>query len=124
MSNDTFPSNLGHFAYIIVERANCLYRPEFNAAVRIVPPYGTKVDVIREQQEWVLIRFFGKEAWSHRSNLSNKIEEAKAALNVGIVPRFCDSHGRALYNHHSKSIEYGPRGGKFVRTASGFKRYF
>ncbi len=123
MSNDSFFSNLGHVAFIIGEGANCLYRPEFNAAVRIVPPYGTKVDVIREQEDWVLIRFCGKEAWSLRCNLSDKIEEPKASINVGISPRFCDSQNLKLSNLHSKSIEYGPRGGKFVRTGLGFKRY-
>jgi hypothetical protein len=117
---------LGPNAFIAVSKANCLYHPDIHSAVRIIPPYGTTVMVVRDEGAWVLIRFCGKEAWSPRENLSAKFEPRRPALEVGIVPP--SNYGFKSQNRSvvpfEPQVEYGPRGGRFVRTTSGFKRYF
>jgi hypothetical protein len=117
---------LGTSAYIVVDQANCLYKPELHSAVRVTPSYGTEVSVIREQGPWVLIRFCGKEAWSLRENLSASLAPTRSAVEVGVVP-LPNYSFRARQTHPVQwpsNVEYGPRGGRFVRTASGFRRYF
>lgn len=108
---------LGSTAYVVVDDAHCLYQPDLGAAIRCTPPYGTKVGVLQERGEWVQVFAFGKKAWSHRANLSPNPAPQRQAVEVGVQPeagRYCGS---------SLRIEYGPRGGRFVRTASGFRRY-
>jgi hypothetical protein len=112
-------------AYVAADKANCLYEPDPKSAVRVVPPYGTEVEVIRDEGSWILIRFSDKEAWCPRANLSVRLAPKGPAVNVGVVPP---------PNHTFRSppyaqvvlppVEYGPRGGRFVRTATGFRRYF
>lgn len=123
---------LGETAYVVVEKANCLYNPEPEAAVRVIPPYGTKVSVIRDAGSWVLISFSGKEAWSPRDNLAPSPERRRPAVNVGVVPpqncNFKPPLPQYQPTHQASPsarmvVEYGPRGGRFVRTASGFRRY-
>lgn len=121
---------LGAAAFIAAEGANCLYKPEADSAVRIVPPRGDEVTVLRERDNWVLIRWSGKEAWSPRANLSPIPRQFRTAVEVGATPRFCKEHGEPLselqylpLNSFAPRVEVGPRGGRYVRTASGFRRY-
>ena len=111
---------LGGFAYVIVDEANCLYDPTRNAAIRMAPPYGSLVSVIRDEGSWVLISFWGKEAWSPRENLSANLEPVRPAEGVGVAP----SPNYSFRPSWEPQVEYGPRGGRFVRTALGFRRYF
>jgi hypothetical protein len=116
---------LGSIAYVVTDDANCLYRPERHAAVRVTPPYGSKLDVIREADGWVLVGFYGMQAWSPRDNLSAHLIGRVAGIDVGILPSASgDCHSRSGYTAPlEQHVEYGPRGGRFVRTASGFRRY-
>lgn len=117
--------SLGATAYVACDKANCLYEPNPQSAVRVTPPYGTEMRVVRDAGSWVLIRFYDKEAWSPRANLSATLVPKRPAVDVGVVP---------LPNYAFRPtsrievvldpVEYGPRGGRFVRTATGFRRYF
>lgn len=111
---------LGLTAFVIVDNAECLFKPEPNSAVRIIPPYGTEVGVLRDTGSWVLISFCGKEAWSPREHLSPTLRPARPAVNVGVAPE----PNSTFSPRGSHNVEYGPRGGRFIRTASGLKRYF
>jgi hypothetical protein len=117
---------LGTSAYIVADKANCLYEPDPLSAVRVIPPYGTDVPVVRERGSWVLIRYCGVEAWAPRANLSRTLEPRRPALEVGVVPQ-PNSTFRSPQTpdeQWASHVEYGPRGGRYVRTASGFRRYF
>lgn len=116
---------LGTKAFIVVDKANCLYKPDVHSAVRVVPPYGTAVSIVRDQGSWVLIRYCGKEAWSPRRNLSTNLAPPRPAEDVGVVPLpSCSLRSPRTHRASAFSVEYGPRGGRFVRTSSGFRRYF
>jgi hypothetical protein len=124
---------LNGMVYVVAEQAKCLYQPSPRSAVRIIPPYGTKVSVIRDAGDWVLISFCDKEAWSPRENLSARREARRPAIDVGIVPppNFNFKASSPVWKAPAKpafppklDIEYGPRGGRFVRTSTGFRRYF
>jgi len=114
------------FAYVVVDDANCLYEPRRGAAIRMAPPYGSMVSVVSDEGAWVLINCWGKEAWSPRENLSPNLVPARSTVEVGIAPspNYSFRSGESLQASWSPEIEYGPRGGRFVRTASGFRRYF
>lgn len=132
---------LGTTAFIVVDEARCLYDARRDSAVRVIPPYGSEVAVVRDEGEWVKIRFCGKEAWSLRDHLSPVMTGQKEAVRVGVVPGEWSGatprrHALTLANAHeglqtplslssppSLHVEVGPRGGRFVRTRSGFRRY-
>lgn len=117
---------LGTSAYVVVDKANCLYRPDLHSAVRVSPSYGAEVSVVRDQGFWVLISFCGKEAWSPRLNLSANLAPQRPALDVGVVPlpNYTFRPPVSGGPQWPSNVEYGPRGGRFVRTSSGFRRYF
>ena len=135
--NDPF----GASAFVVADPANCHYRPDFDSAVRVAPPYGTEVPVVRAEGDWVLIKFCGKEAWSPRGNLSKTLEPMRPATEGGSGEHPPLNEGRESNRHPpvrytfnppqiaaardgAPLVEYGPRGGRFVRTAKGFRRYF
>lgn len=124
--HDAHNETLGTTAYIVSEHANCLYEPDSHSAVRIIPPYGTVVSVVRDMGSWVLIRFCGKEAWSPREYLSASLAPHRSAADVGVAPQanYTFRSPLELCARWPSNVEYGPRGGRFVRTASGFRRYF
>lgn len=116
-----FPLEIGPLlegkAYVVAEKAYCLYEPHRESAIRCTPPFGTEIAVIREEGDWVLVEVFGKKAWSHKHNISQCRGPLRETELVGKEPRFNRDYSP------SKMIEYGPRGGRFVRSPSGFKRY-
>lgn len=112
-------------AYVACDRANCLYEPDPCSAVRLSPPYGTEVEVVRDEGSWVLIRFCGKDAWCPRANLSATLVPKRAARTVGVVPEPNPTfRSSARVKTALTPVEYGSRGGRFMRTRSGFRRYF
>ena len=115
---------LGDRAFVACDKAHCLFKPSANAAVSVIPPYGTEVEVIEDAQSWVLIKFCGKKAWSPRANLSAEPVSKRAAVDAGVVPEPYSGSPSSMRSYGSGAVEYGPRGGRFVRTASGFRRYF
>lgn len=124
-SQAAIDNRLKQTAFVVVASANCLYQPDPRAAVRIRPPYGTKVDVIQVVEDWVLIEFCSKQAWSPRQNLAASLELEREAVKVGIepAPNFNFHPPSVLERTDHMNIEYGPRGGRFVRTSGGFRRY-
>lgn len=108
---------LGEIAHVAAENANCLYEPKPGSAIRCTPPIGTEVAVIRDEGAWVCILVFDKKAWTPRGNLSSTRGPVQETVIVGVHPSFIA--GPVLSNR----VEYGPRGGRFVRSCSGFKRY-
>lgn len=133
-SDGAFGSN----AFIIAETADCHFDPSIESAVRVTPPYGAEVTIVRDEGTWVLIKFCGKDAWSPRGNLSATLEPMRAPVEG--EPAGGDAQGQtkrdrpvrytfnqpqtAAVRERATQIEYGPRGGRFVRTAKGFRRYF
>lgn len=108
---------LGKVAYVAAENANCLYEPKPGSAIRCTPPVGTEVTVIRDDGAWVCVLVFGKKAWSPKGNLSPAPVSGQETVEAGVQPRFIEG------SIHFGGVEYGPRGGRFVRTRSGFRRY-
>ena len=128
LNEDGSNSALGPTAFVTVDNARCLFEPKTDSAVSVIPPFGTRVEIIRDEGFWILIGIFGKQAWSPRSHLSNAPTSKMSALDVGIVPYFDRNYrqpGPAPTERQAPHLEvfYGPRGGCYVRTASGFRRY-
>jgi hypothetical protein len=129
---DGTPSDLnvpfGASAFVVADGADCHYEPDFESAVRVAPPYGTAVAIIRDEGDWVLIKFCGKEAWSPRRNLSTTLGPMRPAAegepNGHPSVRYTFNPQIAVVREWTPPVEYGPRGGRFVRTAKGFRRYF
>ena len=112
---------LGSTAYIVVDNACCFYKPDSSSPVRVIPPYRTQIEIVQDQGGWVLIRFCGKEAWSERSKLSGREPPARFDISPYIHNDYYDSKQILPLE---PAIEYGPRGGKFTRTKTGYRRYF
>lgn len=104
---------LNGFAFIIVDNANCHYERDASSAVRIIPPYGNEVAVLREEQDRVLVEWCGKQAWSDRSQLASQPPPLRA-----------QAPPPPIYYGSSDRVEIGPRGGRFTRTSTGYRRYF
>ncbi|RQW46070.1 hypothetical protein [Novosphingobium sp. LASN5T] len=122
-TNEPAHRKLGAYGYIVVDDARCYYKPEVDAAVRVIPPYGTLVGILRQQDGWVLVSFCGKEAWSPIEQLA--AEEPKAKVLFDIRPYLFPGRSNSIASAPNGSdVEIGPRGGRFTRTKSGFRRYF
>lgn len=120
---------LGATAFIIADGADCHFQPSFESAVRVIPPYGTEVSIVRDEGNWLLIKFCGKEAWSPRGNLSATLGPMRPAADGEpkrhLPVRFTFNPPEiSAARKWTPQVEYGPRGGRFVRTAKGFRRYF
>ncbi len=108
---------MGGTAFMIIENGHCLYDPSATSAIRSTVPYGTELRIIRREGEWVQVIAFGKKAWSPREHLAEQLEAPRTGIDVGVRPTSFLAQPGAM------RIEHGPRGGRFVRTSSGFKRY-
>ena len=104
-------------AFIASEKADALYEPKCNSAVRMSPQYGELVDVLEMTEEWACIRWFGMKGWVHRSSISTSRPPVMASTISHSSSLDTQSHG--ISSHY----EVGPRGGLFSRTKSGFRRY-
>lgn len=111
---------LGPTAFIVVSKANCLYEPQVDGAIRIAPRYGAQVNVLESRGDWAQIEFWGVKAWTLRTYLAQTLIEQQAAEDIGFeVSGYCSGGAGSA----SGVVEYGPRGGRFVRTSKGFRRY-
>lgn len=108
---------LSDTAFIVVESGHCLYEPSARSAIRCTVPYGTELRILRQEGEWVQVTAFGSKAWSPREHLAKQLEPPRMGIDVGVRPTSFLTQPSAM------RIERGPRGGRFVRTSSGFKRY-
>lgn len=111
---------LGPTAFIVVSKANCLYEPHVNGAIRITPRYGAQVNVLESRGDWAQIEFWDVKAWTLRTYLAQTLIEQQQAEDIGFEASGFYSGGAGSA---SGEVEYGPRGGRFVRTSQGFRRY-
>lgn len=109
-------------AYIVRDEARGHYTANDNSPTRIIPPYGTEVEVVRIDPEWALIKVFGKEAWVKAEYLG----ESPPPERTRFQPTFGVSYAviPGTTPASSSQVEYGPRGGRFTRTKNGYRRYF
>ena len=113
---------LGSHAFINCDLAECRYEADDSSPARITPPYGTKIAVIRDEGDWVLIAYAGKEAWSPRDQLS--IIKPKDRFDISPYIFSGRLSHTPVKGAPEIDIEYGPRGGRFTRTRTGSRRYF
>jgi len=116
-------TKLNPVAFIVVDEAGCFHSPSFSSPIRIIPPYGSEVEILKEDGDWVLLKWCGKEAWTIRSHLENDLVDRRENMLPPSVLARSRSIDVGPYNSYS-SIEYGPRGGRFTRTRNGYRRYF
>lgn len=112
---------LGPKAFIVASKANCLYEPYVDGVIRITPRYGAQVNVLESHGDWVQIEFWGVKAWTLRTYLAQTMIARQEAEDIGFEVLGYRSKGAG---GESGVVEYGPRGGKFIRTPQGFRRYF
>lgn len=87
--------NLKNIAFVVVDDNACSYDPDFSSPTKIIPPYGSEVEIIEERHDWVRLRWCGKEAWSVRSHIDNQLTAKKENLHRDRVPSvFNDSMRR------------------------------
>ena len=117
--------------FVKCDSADCYYRPETGGAVRITPPYGTQVQVVDQQGDWIAIKWFNKVGWVDISKLSarapdqrNSPFELRIVPGVTGYPSIPGPHMNASSYFDCNFVETGPRGGRFTRTKSGHRRYF
>lgn len=124
MSGDSSTSeeSLGSTAFIVVEEADCFYEPTHTSAVRMTPPLNSLVEVVRQHEDWILIRYFGKEAWCERLKLGT----AEVQRPFDISPYIFPATNKPDFTNATpySTVEYGPRGGRYTRTRTGYRRYF
>lgn len=72
--------NLKKYAFVVVDDNSCFFAPDFSSAVSIIPPYGSVVEIIEENHDWVRLRWCGKIAWSVRSHINNQLTEKRENL--------------------------------------------
>lgn len=112
----------GKQVYVISDNAHGYYERASDGPVRITPPYGSTVEVTSDEGDWVRIKAFGKAAWMRRQTLSEvqPPERSKFVPTIGYscaaIPGFSD--------WRSLRVEHGPRGGRYTRTKTGYRRYF
>ena len=92
------------------------------SAVRIIPPYGTLVRIIETLETWAKVEAFSKIAWMKQSNLCNERPPERFDITPFVVPAWHPQDFKTAKDYDA--VEFGPRGGRFVRTKSGFRRYF
>lgn len=113
---------LNRTAFIVVDDARCFYKPDLSSAVSFSPPYGDKVEIVKDDGDWVLLKAFGKLGWSVRAHVENS-RVAKRDNVLPPPPKFGSVSSLRNANSHSSYVEYGPRGGRFTRTKTGYRRY-
>lgn len=87
--------NLNKIAFVVVDDNTCSYDPDFSSPTRIIPPYGSEVEIIEERHDWVRLRWCGKEGWAVRSHIDNELTAKKENLYRDRVPSvFNDSMRR------------------------------
>lgn len=108
--------------YVISDGAHGYYEMESDGPVRITPPYGSPVEVIEDAGEWIRIKAFGKVAWMQRETLSEQRPPERSTF----VPILGYSYATIPGSRVSPptNVEYGPKGGRFTRTKTGYRRYF
>jgi hypothetical protein len=110
----------GCIAFVSCDNAKCNYDPSLESPARVIPPYGSEVLVLKIADEWALIEFVGKRAWTPTSQIAAKAPKSRFNIEPYIV--------RPVYGTPIQSdfdeVEFGPRGGRFTRTRSGHRRYF
>lgn len=116
--------DLGARAFINCDSAACRYEPHPTSAVRVIPPYGTLVDVLKDEGEWVQIMYATKSAWAVRSQLSTEKPGPNKRFDISPYLFRKTTNPFARKAEQEPQIEFGPRGGRFTRTRTGFKRYF
>ena len=80
------------------------------------------LSVLETHGEWAKISFAGKAAWSLVSNLSS--DKPPERFDIGPYLRNPTPWYETIAKSEDLNVEFGPRGGKFVRTKKGFRRYF
>lgn len=109
-------------AFIVRDDAHARYNRSDESPVRITPPYGSVVEVLNRDGDWARIRAFSKDAWIRADCLSEHAPPERKRFVPQFGVSYADIPGSSTT--YPSEIEYGPRGGRFTRTRSGFRRYF
>jgi hypothetical protein len=113
-------SALSSVAFVLLDDAHGHYDMVDESAIRVIPPYGTPVEVLSTNGEWVQIKVFSKVAWMKKHYLGNTPPTKRFNISPYIVREATQVRSSVS---SSIEIEFGPRGGRFVRTKLGFRRY-
>jgi len=111
----------GVLAYIVSDSAEARYEPNLSSAVRLFPPYGSKIEIIESRLPWIKIRVFSKSAWLENIHISSEVPPERKIKLVEDVDSRLSFKNESM---QSCGIEIGARGGVFTRTKSGFRRYY
>jgi len=116
-------SLVGGSAYISCDGAECRYEPEGESPVRLAPPYGEKVPILNLSGEWALIEFVGKKAWVLTEFLSTTEPQKRQRFLINRVPPPAPWY-ESIQDRTEDVVKFGPRGGRYIETKDGRKRYF
>lgn len=113
-------SALSSVAFVLLDDAHGHYGMVDDSAISVIPPYGTPVEVLSNNGDWVQIKVFSKVAWMKKHYLGNTPPTKRFNISPHIVQEATQVRSSVS---SSIEIEFGPRGGRFVRTKLGFRLY-
>jgi hypothetical protein len=109
------------FVFVQHDGSTAHYEMDEQSPVRIIPPYGTAVEVLATTDEWVKIKAFNKAAWMKKHHICNQPPPSRFDFSPYVFA------AEVIAPHDTvpkQNVEFGPKGGRFVRTKSGYRRYF
>jgi hypothetical protein len=115
-------SDTSEIRYVIQDNLTGHYEQDDCSPVRIIPPYGTEVRILEKGTDWTRIEAFRKSAWVRTDGLALNPPPERPKSQVSIVNE--QSQIPNIAYTQISHIEYGPRGGRYTRTKTGYRRYF
>jgi hypothetical protein len=118
------------FAFVICDNVHGYFAKDVASPVNITPPYGSNIKILEIHGEWAWVLVFGIKAWVQVENIGAEPPPSRVSDDLAIAK--VESLRNSLLERvrstrkvgDADKIEYGPRGGRFVRTKLGFRRYF
>lgn len=120
--SETTANNLISIRFVQDDGAVGRYEMSEESPSSVMPPYGTEVQVIAAVDEWLKIKVFNKIAWMKKHHLCSERPPKRFDFSPYIFR--AENTARQISVCPSDQIEFGPRGGRFIRNKSGYRRYF
>lgn len=108
--------------FVASDSAHGHYEPDFKSAISMTPPFGSTLHIKKQTSDWVFAEFFAKSAWFNCAHL-NAIDPAERISVPEPFPGYGCISGGCNQPVFTGLVEVGPRGGRFTRNGSGYRRY-
>ncbi|MCB2077483.1 MAG: hypothetical protein KDE55_07270 [Novosphingobium sp.] len=117
--------------FVIHDNAVGHYEMNDASPARVIPPYGSEVQLLEAEEKWAKISILGKTAWMLFEHLDARPPpEKKTPKSVlggyiyGSSQILSAQDKKDLGDGQLGQVYFGPRGGRYVINRNGFRRYF